>query len=169
MVCTSAFCQGHALLRGCLWKEDSQLWGTANVLTPGLSAALLQSLRNLKIKRLLKLGWGWRYIRSNTKIAKSLISNLPRKWIQNEKAYCILRNETYSKPMKTENTVCRFWNYFKVLEGVLTFLSSQCISYTWRNIETFVRTGQMRVWNKYNFSHRLFRDLLSRVWLPTTG
>ena len=33
MVCTSAFCQGHALLRGCLWKGDSQLWGTANVLT----------------------------------------------------------------------------------------------------------------------------------------
>ena len=28
------FCQGHALLRGCLWKWDSQLWWTANVLTP---------------------------------------------------------------------------------------------------------------------------------------
>ena len=36
-VCTSAFGQGHALLRGCLWKRDSQLWGTTNVLTPGSS------------------------------------------------------------------------------------------------------------------------------------
>ena len=34
IVCTSAFCQGHALLRVCLWKGDSLLWGTANVLTP---------------------------------------------------------------------------------------------------------------------------------------
>ena len=29
------FCQGHALLHVCLWKEDYQLLGTANVLTPG--------------------------------------------------------------------------------------------------------------------------------------
>ena len=35
-VCTSAFCQGHALLRVCLWQGDSQLWGTANILTPGV-------------------------------------------------------------------------------------------------------------------------------------
>ena len=41
---------------------------------PGLSAASLQSL--CKIKRLLKLEWGWRYVRSNTKIAKSLILSL---------------------------------------------------------------------------------------------
>ena len=27
-------CQGHALLRVRLWKGDSLLWGTANVLTP---------------------------------------------------------------------------------------------------------------------------------------
>ena len=33
-VCISAFWQGHALLCGCLWKGDSQLRGTANVLTP---------------------------------------------------------------------------------------------------------------------------------------
>ena len=26
--------KGHGLLRGCLWKRDSLLWGTANVLTP---------------------------------------------------------------------------------------------------------------------------------------
>ena len=26
-VCTNAFYQGHALLRWCLWKADSQLWG----------------------------------------------------------------------------------------------------------------------------------------------
>ena len=37
---------------------------------PGLTAASLQSL--CKTKWLLKLGWGWRYVRSNTKIAKSL-------------------------------------------------------------------------------------------------
>ena len=34
MVCAIAFCQGHALLRICLWKKDSQLWGTANVFKP---------------------------------------------------------------------------------------------------------------------------------------
>ena len=34
MVCTSAFCQGNALLRVYLWKGDSLLWGTANILTP---------------------------------------------------------------------------------------------------------------------------------------
>ena len=26
-VCTSEFCQGHALLRVCLWNGDSLLWG----------------------------------------------------------------------------------------------------------------------------------------------
>ena len=35
----------------------------------GLSATLLQSLR--KTKWLFKLGWGWCYVRSNAKIAKS--------------------------------------------------------------------------------------------------
>ena len=29
------FCQSQALLRGRLWKGDSQLWGTAILLTPG--------------------------------------------------------------------------------------------------------------------------------------
>ena len=47
-----AFCQGHALLRGCLWKRDSQLWGTVNVLTPGPldneSSALTTWPRELK-------------------------------------------------------------------------------------------------------------------------
>ena len=33
-VCISAFCQGHASLRACLWKEDSLSRGTANVLAP---------------------------------------------------------------------------------------------------------------------------------------
>ena len=36
---------------------------------PELSAALLQSLQDYQW--LLKLGWGWRYVRSNTKIAVS--------------------------------------------------------------------------------------------------
>ena len=35
MVYTIAFGQGHALLRECLWKRDSQLWGMANLLTSG--------------------------------------------------------------------------------------------------------------------------------------
>ena len=43
MVCTSAFCQGHALLRGCLWKEDPLLRGTANVLIPGHAYIFTQS------------------------------------------------------------------------------------------------------------------------------
>ena len=33
LVCTSAFCQGRALLPVYLWKGDSVLWGTANILT----------------------------------------------------------------------------------------------------------------------------------------
>ena len=39
---------------------------------PGLSATSLQSL--CKTKRQLKLGWGWRYVRSNAKIAKFLLT-----------------------------------------------------------------------------------------------
>ena len=34
---TGAFCQGHALLRVRLWKGDTLLWGTTNVLTPALN------------------------------------------------------------------------------------------------------------------------------------
>ena len=49
-----------------------------NASIPVLSAASLQSL--CKIKWLLKLGWGWRYVRSNTKIAKSLLGPFQGKW-----------------------------------------------------------------------------------------
>ena len=45
---------------------------------PGLSAAPLQSLCKTIIKWLLELEWGGRYVRSNTKIEKSLIIALNR-------------------------------------------------------------------------------------------
>ena len=49
-LCTSAFCQGHSLLRVCLFKGDSLLRGTASVFTPAHSPIFSVGVLN-------SLGW----------------------------------------------------------------------------------------------------------------